>query len=237
MSVLNGNTPRYGIYFSPHPGSLLYELGTRWLGRDAITGESLEPGLPDHLHQDEWLRVTESPRRYGFHATLKPPFRLAENLQLEDLQTALHDFAAKHDRFEAPALKIGSLGHFLALALSERSAIFSQLAADCVTELDKFRAPATEEERIKRLRDSLSEREREHVMRWGYPYVLDTWKFHMSLTGSLPVSSLPPLEEHLQNRFAQVLHRPLLVDSVCIFHEPYPGGPFRIVERAQLRSL
>lgn len=237
MNSLNGSTSRYGIYFSPKPGARLHALGSQWLGRDAVTGDTLDPELPDSLTRDEWSRATTSPRRYGFHATLKPPFRLAEGMALEDLQLALRKFAASHQSFEAPSLCVAPLGRFLALILTEPSDTFSELAADSVSEFERFRAPATEEELSQRLRDSLSAREREHVLRWGYPYVFDTWKFHMSLTGSLPPESLPPLALRLRERFAQVSEQPLLVDSVCIFHEPFPGAPFRLVDRADLRSL
>ena len=236
MPELNGNMSRYGIYFSPRPDAPLHSLGSRWLGRDAATGESLDPHLPDDIGHDEWLRVTESPRRYGFHATLKPPFRLAEDSTFEDLQAAVRDFASRHASFAAPPLGVATLGHFLALTLSEPSPMFASLAADSVGEFDRFRAPASEQELAQRLRGSLSSREREHVLQWGYPYVFDTWKFHISLTCGLPQPSLPPLERYLRHRFAPVLEQPLLVDSVCIFHEPYPGAPFRLVERAHLRS-
>jgi putative phosphonate metabolism protein len=237
MSELNGNTSRYGIYFSPRPGAPLHELGSQWLGRDIASGESLDPDLPSHIGRDEWLRVTESPRRYGFHATLKPPFQLAEDKTFEDLRAAVRDFASRHESFAAPPLGVGTLGRFLALTLSEPSQGFSSLAADSVGEFDRFRAPASEEELAQRLHGSLSSREREHVLQWGYPYVFDTWKFHMTLTCSLPPPSLPPFEQYLHHRFAPVCEQPLLVDSVCIVHEPYPGALFRLVDRACLRSL
>jgi putative phosphonate metabolism protein len=236
MTLLNGNTSRYAIYFSPKPGVRLHALGSQWLGRDAMTGEGLDPDLPESLTREEWLRATESPRRYGFHATLKPPFRLAEGAALEDLQAALRDFAAGHRRFEIPSLRVAALGRFLALVLTEPSETFSVLAADSVGEFDRFRASGTEQDLSQRLRDSHSPREREHVLRWGYPYVFDTWKFHMSLTGSLPPESLPPLELCLRERFAHACEQPLVVDSVCIFHEPYAGAPFHLVNRADLRS-
>lgn len=236
MTSANGNTSRYAIYFSPRPGVLLHALGSQWLGRDAITGKELDPDLPVSLTRDEWLRATDSPRRYGLHATLKPPFRLAEGMAFEDLQAALRDFAAGHRRFEIASLRIAQLGRFLALVLTEPSEIFSALAADSVGEFDRFRASAREEDLSRRLRDSLSAREREHVLRWGYPYVFDTWKFHISLTGPLPPEWLPPLETHLTARFADACEQPFVVDSVCIFHEPYPGAPFHLVDRADLRS-
>jgi putative phosphonate metabolism protein len=237
MSEENGKAPRYGIYFAPGAGSRLHELGSQWLGRDAVTGEPLDPCLPGDMARDEWLRATESPRRYGFHATLKPPFRPADGVDFEDLRTALREFAAIHEGFEAPALAVNILGRFVALTLSEQSEELSRLADDCVRAFERFRAPATERELALRLKDSLSAREREHVMQWGYPYLFDTWKFHMSLTGSLPGETLPPLADYLRGRFAPAGNERLLVDSVCIFLEPFPGAPFRVVERAQLRSL
>jgi putative phosphonate metabolism protein len=237
MAQQNGNSGRYGIYFSPAPGALLHEQGSRWLGRDAVTGEVLDPDLPHDLSPDSWRDATESPRRYGLHATLKPPFRLAKGFRFEDLHTALHEFAGAHDRFDAPSLKVGTLGRFLALTLSEPCQGFVDLAADCVSGFDRFRAPAAKEEIEKRLNGRLSAREREHVLRWGYPYVFDTWKFHISLTGPMAAHCLPFFEQHLRERFSVVNQRALPVDSVSIFHEPHAGAPFRIVDRANLRSL
>jgi putative phosphonate metabolism protein len=237
MPNLSGNTSRYAIYFCPSPSAPLYGQGSRWLGRDAATGAEFDPDLPDHIQYKEWLRAIESPRRYGFHATLKPPFRLAEDATYENLQAALHEFAKRHDRFYAPSLRIGTLGRFLALTLSTPSEEFCNLAAKCVSEFDHFRLPSTEAELAQRLRDSLSPREREYVLRWGYPYVLNTWQFHMSLTGPLLPEALPPLEQYLRQRFASVCGEALLVDSVCIFHESHPGAPFHLLDRVYLRSL
>jgi putative phosphonate metabolism protein len=230
------NASRYGIYFSPSQGSLLEILGCRWLGRVAESGESGDQFLHDTMKHEEWRRVTESPRRYGFHATLKPPFRLSESATFVDLQRALQDFASRHKSFMAPALRVNRLGHFLALTLSEPSQPFTRLASASVAEFERFRAPATAQELARRLHGSLSSREREHVLRWGYPYVFDTWQFHMTLTGALPPSSLSVLERYLAQRFAPVTQESWLVDSVCIFHEPYPEAAFQLVSRASLGS-
>jgi putative phosphonate metabolism protein len=233
----SGNvTSRYAIYFSPKQECDLFRLGSQWLGRNAIDGESLDPALSNGLARAEWRRATESPRRYGFHATLKPPFRLAEGATYAELRSVVHNFAANCRSFKAPPLTVGRLGRFVALTLSEPSAEFSVLAAECVRTFHRFRAPATEEELAIRLRDTMSDKEREHLLRWGYPYVFDTWKFHMSLTGSLPEEQLPYLERVLLERFAPVCGRSFAVDSICIFHEPAPGSLFQLVEQAELRS-
>ncbi len=237
MHELNGKTSRYGVYFCPSPSAPLYDQGSQWLGRDAVTGAAIEPNLPDHIRHEDWLRVTDSPRRYGFHATLKPPFRLADNATFEDLHAALSEFAYTHDAFYAPLLEVGALGRFLALILSAPSEEFSRLAADSVSYFDRFRAPATEEETTQRLRGSLSPSERAHVLRWGYPYVFDTWKFHMSLTSSMHTKSLSLFEPYLRSRFASACEHPMLIDSICIFHEAFPGAAFRLLDRVRLRPL
>ena len=63
---------RYAIYYLP-PAGALADFGARWLGWDVRRGAAAVqldlPGLRD---------ATEAPRKYGFHGTLKPPFRLAE---------------------------------------------------------------------------------------------------------------------------------------------------------------
>jgi hypothetical protein len=237
MPESNLNTSRYAIYFCPGNGSPLLGLGNRWLGRDAINQVALNPILPDEIRHENWMRVTDSPRRYGFHATLKPPFRLVDNATLADLQAAVRDFALHHDSFYAPPLAVGAIGRFLALTLSAPSEEFSNLAAEIVRELDRFRASSTVQETTQRMRGSLSLREREHVLQWGYPYVLDTWKFHMSLTSSMHAESLSLFEPYLRSYFAPICEHPLLVDSVCIFHEPHPGGAFHLLDRASLRPL
>ena len=230
-----GSTSRFAIYFCPSQDSVLFQLGSQWLGRDAVSGKVLDPGLPRGLAHPDWLRATQSPRRYGFHATLKPPFRLVEGANSEDLRSAVRAFAAAHDAFEAPSLHVGTLGSFLALVLTDACQAFVEFAGACVRQFDSFRAPATEDEIANRLHDKMPEREREHVRRWGYPYVFDTWKFHMSLTGSLPKESLPPLEKILTQRFSSACGQPVLVNSICIFHEPAPGSPLHLFERANLR--
>jgi putative phosphonate metabolism protein len=235
MSQTVNHTSRYAIYLCPRLQSPLYQLGSGWLGRDPFTGEDLDPALPNGLSLEEWSSATESPRRYGFHATLKPPFRLAEGAVYNDLLGAACAFAKRYAAFEAPPLQVGTLGRFLALVLSQPSAELSEFAAACVSEFDRFRAPAGPRELALRLNGSLSPREREHVYRWGYPYVFDTWKFHMSLTGSLAAETLPQFEEILAERFTSVCSGPMVVDSICIFHEASAGSPFHLIDRLDLR--
>ena len=236
MSQTHHRTSRYAIYLCPRVQTPLFRLGSCWLGRDAFTGESLDPALSNGLSVKDWSSATESPRRYGFHATLKPPFHLAEGVSYSDLLAAVCAFAKQQACFETASLQVDTLGRFFALTLSRPSDELSDFAGACVSEFDRFRATPTQQELFRRLKDSLSEREREHVQRWGYPYVFDTWKFHMSLTGSLPSAELPRFQKILRERFAPVCEGPMLVDSICIFHEAGRNSPFQLIDRCDLRA-
>lgn len=226
-----GITPRYAIYFSPAADTPLLRLGNEWLGRDPATNAVLTPELPTAFDESEWKRVTGTAAKYGFHATLKPPFRLADETTLLELRQEMKSFADAEKPFYAPPLTVSTLGRFLALVLSENSPAFTALAAKCVADFDHFRKPETEAERAKRMHDSLTQEERENLIRWGYPYVVDTWKFHMTLTCSLEQEPLTRFRAHLETRFAQVCMNPLDVDAISLFEETGSGTPFRLVER------
>ena len=67
---------RQAIYFAPPAGSPLARFGAAWLGWDPEAGAEVE-GLPVAGLPLPREALVAAPRRYGFHATLKPPFRLA----------------------------------------------------------------------------------------------------------------------------------------------------------------
>jgi putative phosphonate metabolism protein len=220
---------RYALYFAPSSGTGLDELGRTWLGRDSRTGEQTEPELPASIDRPSWRAATEAPRRYGFHATLKPPFRLADHGSPERLEEGLEQFAGECKPFELPKLKVGRLGSFLALILTEPCDALHELAADCVTRFDGFRAAQEPSELERRLRSTHTPAERANLERWGYPYVRDTWNFHMTLTGSLSPEVLPRFESHLQERCRAVCAETQRCDAVCLFVEPEPHAPLRLL--------
>jgi putative phosphonate metabolism protein len=225
---------RYAIYFAPQEGSQLHQSASLWLGRDAVAGVLTEPELPPTISHAAWRATTEDPRRYGFHATLKPPFQLATGASAEALKDSLQKFSDSHKAFRLPPLTLGTLGHFLALILSAPSPCLHQLAAECVRDLDPFRAPSDAADLAKRVRPSHNLAEQQNLIRWGYPYVLDTWKFHMTLTNSLKPEELELSREHIAERFSEVCNQPLLCDSICLFEEPTPGAPFLLTARFPL---
>jgi putative phosphonate metabolism protein len=225
---------RYAIYFAPDEATALHTLGSEWLGRDARTAEVTAPTLPESIPVESWTRCTEAARRYGFHATLKPPFKLVEGASAARLTEALTQFAARQRAFHLPKLCLGTLGRFLALVLSGPCRELHQLAADCVREMDEFRAPADPEDVARRMSPSLHAAEQQNLIRWGYPYVLDTWKFHMTLTSSLGPDDLAVYREHLAERFDSVCREPVLCDSICLFEESAPNAALLLTDRFPL---
>jgi ribose 1,5-bisphosphokinase len=229
-------TARYALYFAPHADLEWWQFGSHWLGRCAATGRELPQPDIGGVERAVFAALTAEPRRYGFHATLKPPFRLSRGAQLPDLVLALDRLCSAQASFCLPPLEVAELGGFLALLPSSRAPRIEALAAACLRGMDRFRAPMSAAELARRRRSPLSAREDELLRRWGYPYVLDRFRFHFSLTGSLREAG-PDVVAALRRTAAEAAARraaePLLVDSVCIFEEPASGADLRIVHRSR----
>src|SRR5271165_779342 len=132
--------PRYAIYFAAERGSTLDRFGAQLLGYDAWTGEDLL--FPDGVTETvpDWQEVTSDPRKYGFHATLKAPFALAPGKAEAELVTACAAFAGEPRAIPRFRLVVDSISGFIAVIPVERSLPLEELAADCVTAFDCFRA-------------------------------------------------------------------------------------------------
>jgi putative phosphonate metabolism protein len=226
---------RYAIYFAPLAGSDLALFGDHWLGRNVETGASLEQPTLSGFDAARLRELTDAPRQYGFHGTLKPPFRLADGCDAGDLRRALARFAAQRSAFEIEALTMEAIGDFIALVPEEPSPALSNLADLCVTEFDRYRAPPDAEELARRHAAGLTPRQAELLARWGYPYVLDEFRFHLTLTGSIVDAAERARVARLSGPLiAPLLQQPLPVREVCLFHQPDRAAPFRLTERFPL---
>jgi len=226
------NAARYAIYYAPAPESPLWGFGSDVLGYDAATGATRLPLAPAGFSPEDWLRLTAQPRRYGFHATLKAPFRLAEGATEDDLVAAGRAFARKRRGFELPELAVRPIETFVALTPKEPSEALSGLAAACVEAFEPFRAPHTAEELARRRLAGLTERQQVNLDRWGYPYVFEDFRFHMTLTGSLPETRVPAAIDGLAALYdEQVGAAVSTVKAVTLYVEESPEDGFRIVDR------
>jgi putative phosphonate metabolism protein len=224
---------RYAVYGVPPLGSVLKRLGDAWLGRDPDADERVSQPIVEGLHPERLQEITMAPRHYGFHATLKAPFVLADGREAIGLSEAVAAFAASRRPFEVP-LTVAGVDGFIALVPAERSEPVESLAADCVRELDGFRAPLTDEDRERRNPERLTERQRGNLERGGYPYVLEDFGFHMTLTSRLEEPEHGRVKALLERLMAPAIARPLPVAEVALFVQTHRVAPFRVVERFPL---
>ncbi len=228
---------RYALYFAPPAAHALWNAGCAWLGRDPTAEFRLDgatiPGLPPDL----LARATATPRRYGLHATLKAPFRLAAGVRPEDLLEALEEFAHHQPAFPLLRLAVARIGKFLALIPAGPDPRVASVERDCVMHFDDFRAAPDAAELARRLHMSLDQVEHALLRRWGYPYVLERYRFHLSLTGSLEgiASDIQEIiAEAARAHFAAALDVALYFDAISIFKEPGPGENFLLWRRVRL---
>jgi hypothetical protein len=166
---------------------------------------------------------------------LKAPFRLAAEESPARLCDALAGFALERAAFALPALKVGSLSGFLALLPTARSEALHGLADDCVRAFDRFRRPADGSELARRRSAGLSERQDALLARFGYPYVLDEFRFHLTLTERLQPDDSTVLEPWLEQHFLAALREPIVVADLCLFVQERPDVPFCILQRFALK--
>ncbi len=175
---------RYAIYYAPEAESLLWQRASQWLGRDAASGEALLQPQFETLADLDFAALTADPRHYGFHATLKAPFMLAEGMAEAELIAAVEAFARTRTAFSA-AIRLRALGPFLAFQIEGACPEMGGLESDCVRAFEPFRAPLTEADLKRRRRAPLTPLQDAQLVAWGYPYVFSDFRFHMTLTGAI----------------------------------------------------
>ena len=217
---------RFAIYYVPPDGPLA-DFGAKWLGWDVVTGREAPqfdvPGLHD---------ITMTPRKYGFHGTLKPPFRLKEGQTPEALEATVSDVAAALAPAVCDGLKLTQLGRFLALTPFETLEGLQRVAEACVRDLDGFRALAGEAELARRRKAELSPRQEALLVKWGYPYVFEEFRFHLTLSGRLPDEALDGWTETLQGHLPE-LPTPFVIDQIALCGERQDGR-FELIHRYTL---
>ena len=225
--------PRYAIYFAPPPASRLWALGSRWLGRDAASNEALSQPEVRGIAPERLRQITEAARRYGFHATLKSPFHLANGTTAEELAKAVEKHAAFLRPF-AIRLTVSVLDEFLVLRTTEPNRDIRALADSCITAFDNFRAPASAEELARRQAVGLGARQQSNLDRWGYPYVFEDFRFHMTLSARLPQDERGIVLHHLRNMFGPIEREEVAIDGLAIFCQPSADASFVMTQRIPL---
>lgn len=223
---------RIAIYYAPPAGTAFERFGASWLGWSAAQAVAVPhppvPGLPVPVED-----ITATPRKYGFHGTLKPPFRLVADVGSAEVSAAAAGLAATIAPFEAPPLALRALGRFIALVPSVNCPRLADLAGRTVEALEPFRAPPDAAELARRRRTRLSPRQEANLLRWGYPYVMDEFRFHLTLTGALDREIRESVLAALDRPTRRFRSAPLPVREFCLFGEA-DDGYFRLLERHPL---
>jgi putative phosphonate metabolism protein len=226
--------PRYAVYFVPAAQSALYRFGSALLGYDCYTGNEID--FPDALplSAPSWRELTQEPRRYGFHATLKAPFRLADGTDETSLVEAFHMFC-RSEALAAFTPVVAVVERFIAIVPSGNAPAVDRLAAACVTAFDRFRAPLEAHDRERRMAAGLNERQALNLERWGYPYVFEDFRLHLTLTGRLAAEQRAAVLPFLCEQFAAAAGPgDVQIDAVALLRQDSAEARFRILGRATM---
>lgn len=223
------NFKRFAVYYAPDPGPLA-EFGAKWLGWDMAKGlPATHPQIPGL----DVASLTDTPRKYGLHGTIKPPFRLAPGRTVDELQTALSTLCDRQPSLTFDGLSLTRLGGFLALTITGETATLNALASTAVAKLDAFRAPLTTAELERRRKSRLSPRQEDLLTQWGYPYVMEEFRFHITLTGKMPRAQAEQTHALLEPLLNPLLPRPFQLGSLCLVGED-DRGMFHLLHRYAL---
>ncbi|HEV7327290.1 MAG TPA: DUF1045 domain-containing protein [Bosea sp. (in: a-proteobacteria)] len=229
------SAPRYALYYAPAADSALWRFGSATLGYDAITGADVDFAVPPGCEGLDWPDVTAEPRRYGFHATLKAPFELANGRNEGALRAFARNYVAGRPPVRLAGLTVNALGRFIALTPSEPSDELQRFAFDIVQAFEPFRAPLSEADLARRLQSPLTPAHRAYLEAYGYPYVGDAFRFHMTLTGSLPEGDVAPVKAALTQAHAQAVPAgSALIDRVAIFKQASRSSRFVLLDNIPL---
>jgi putative phosphonate metabolism protein len=215
---------RCAIYFVPPPDAPLTVAAAQWLRRDVYTGGGISSEIEGLTERDHAF-LTALPRRYGFHATFKAPFHLADGRSVHELERQLKTFCGR----VAPltlTVRLALVDSFFAIVPVKADPDLDMLAARVVTEFDAFRSPLTEIDIARRDVSRLSGRQLANLMTWGYPHVFDQFRFHMSLTGPIDHLERDHVMTVLTRHFGDFCAGTLEIDQLVLIVEPEPHAPF-----------
>jgi hypothetical protein len=230
--------PRYAVFFVPPARSALYRFGSAILGYDCYDGVAVDP--PEEFKADlaSWRKLTEHPRRFGFHATLKAPFRLSASCTEAQLVSAVQSFVGLGHAVAEISPVIQIIDGFAAVIASNAVPALATLAAGCTTMFDAFRAPMLPQERARLLAAGLNASESENLDRWGYPFVLSEFEFQMTLTGPIQGrrrAQTLDLIERCFRRMVRTDHQ-IAIDRIALLKQATSRGSFRVISHAALRA-
>ena len=242
---------RYALYFTPPKGSALARFDTLWFDAARAARPShphdLRTRHPEKARRDRTVSpvglplnrqaaITAAPAIYGLHVTLKAPFMLATGRTPTHLLHMARRFAQRCRPVQLPHLRLSELDGFLALRTISECPQAAALAASCVRYFDALRAPPSAEEVARRRTHGLTRRQDALLSQWGYPFVFDAWRFHITLTNRLNPACRQEVAHKLAPLVRMVACQALLLDAVAVCVQESPQQRFRTLARFRFAS-
>ena len=205
-------------------------MGSSWLGWDTISGQPASQ--PEAGSAVKIQEITDAPRKYGLHATIKAPFRLANNVTVLELEQQFKILCGSIKPIVFN-LKLSELSGFFALTPTVKNTELRELHTKVVCELDEFRAPPTKDELIKRRRNQLTAEQDQNLIKWGYPYIFEDFYFHITLTGKIPEDFRNKVKDEIENFFQPVLQQKINLSELALVGEAKDGN-FYVIRQMPL---
>ncbi len=228
MTFLNDFT-RYAIYYVPPESDYLTRFVASWFGWDVYKSINVEYPVLSNLNYDI-KEITSTPSKYGLHATLKAPFCLAPDRTIDELRLSLLVLSHSIKQFEIPSICLRIISGFIAIVPTIQNESVNNLAKKCVEELDCFRQAKPLNNLNARRAAGLSDSEERNLLKWGYPYVLDDFRFHLTLTNKLSSKALKNVFPVLSSELQPVLNGPLVIGKICLLGESNINEKFEVIE-------
>ena len=230
------NYKRYAIYYVPSENSELDLFGKCWLGWDPYKGvETTKSDLSKLPSFKKFSSLVLTPKQYGFHGTIKAPFKLKNEYTYNDLENKVREISKQIHSFYFDQLIIKKLGNFIGLIPTNNLKI-NAVSNKFVEELDYLRDELSESEIKKRKPHKLTSNQKQMLFKWGYPYVFDEFKFHLTLTSKLNVVEIDEVFRSLQNILKQVNLNKISFNNICIFGQKN-DEKFYFVKRFNFNNL
>ena len=222
--------PRYAIYYCPAQTSSLWQFGSAVLGYDSSRAVTVPYPETELVTAEQFASWAERPGRYGFHATLKAPFHLRPGISEAELKEHVRELSTTLSRVALGHLDVTSIGAFVALTAASPNPELSRLASKCVDHLEPIRTPLSQADLERRMATQLSTRQIELLEFYGYPFVHDEFRFHMTLTGPLKSTERCMALEVLKTLYTPV-DQPTTIDAITLARQDHPTAKFVVSGR------
>jgi len=172
---------------------------------------------------DQWRSWTAKPAHYGFHATIKAPFEMAEGKTKEQLFDDLESFCQSKSPLKLPGMAPSSREGFNSLTITDQSPELTELVFDCVKTFEPYRAPIKTADIERRNPETLSAKKLSYLREFGYPTVGDEFWFHMTLSSQ---TSDNAFGTWLSDTYSKLVPEAPMFDRLCVFYQPDRQTPF-----------